>query len=71
MTGSEKAKAAEGILWISQLCKDLQIPGLRTYGLTENDIPELVEKAAKASSMKANPIVLSRDELTQALQAAL
>jgi hypothetical protein len=31
----------------------------------------LVEKAAKASSMKANPVVLTRDELTEALQAAL
>jgi alcohol dehydrogenase class IV len=71
LTGTEKATAADGIHWISQLCKALQIPGLRTYGISEVDIPELVEKAAKASSMKANPIVLTRDELTEALQAAL
>jgi alcohol dehydrogenase class IV len=71
LTGTEKATAADGIHWISELCKALQIPGLRTYGISEVDIPELVEKAAKASSMKANPIVLTRDELTEALQAAL
>jgi alcohol dehydrogenase class IV len=71
LTGNEKATAADGIHWISELCKALQIPGLRTYGISESDIPELVEKAAKASSMKANPIVLTRDELTEALQAAL
>ncbi len=71
LTGTEKATAADGIHWISELCKALQIPGLRTYGISESDIPELVEKAAKASSMKANPIVLTRDELTEALQAAL
>jgi alcohol dehydrogenase class IV len=71
LTGSEKAIAADGIRWISELCKFLQIPGLRTYGITESDIPELVEKAAKASSMKANPILLTLDELTEALQAAL
>jgi alcohol dehydrogenase class IV len=71
LTGSEKAIAADGIHWVSELCKALQIPGLRTYGISEVDIPELVEKAAKASSMKANPIVLTRDELTEALQAAL
>jgi alcohol dehydrogenase class IV len=70
LTGSEKAIAADGIHWISELCKALQIHGLRTYGISEVDIPELVEKAAKASSMKANPIVLTRDELTEALQAA-
>jgi alcohol dehydrogenase class IV len=71
LTGTEKATAADGIHWISELCKALQIPGLRTYGISEVDIPELVEKAAKASSMKVNPIVLTRDELTEALQAAL
>jgi alcohol dehydrogenase class IV len=71
LTGSEKAIAADGIRWISELCKFLQIPGLRTYGISESDIPELVEKAAKASSMKANPILLTLDELTEALQAAL
>jgi alcohol dehydrogenase class IV len=71
LTGTEKATAADGIHWISELCKALQIPDLRTYGISEVDIPELVEKAAKASSMKANPIVLTRDELTEALQAAL
>jgi alcohol dehydrogenase class IV len=71
LTGSEQAIAADGIRWISELCHALQIPGLRTYGITDNDLPELVDKAAKASSMKANPIVLTRDELTVALQAAL
>ena len=71
LTGSERAMAADGIHWINELCQTLQIPGLRTYGITASDIPELVEKAAQASSMKANPIVLTRDELTEALQAAL
>ena len=45
--------------------------GSANYGVTEADIAVLVEKAAKASSMKANPIVLTQDELTEALQAAL
>jgi len=71
LTGSEKATTVDGIRWISQLCKSLQIPGLREYGIAESDIALLVEKAAKASSMKANPIVLTHEELTQALQAAL
>jgi hypothetical protein len=31
----------------------------------------LVEKASQASSMKANPIVLTRDELAGILQRAL
>jgi alcohol dehydrogenase class IV len=71
LTGSEKATASDGIRWIIELGKTLQIVGLRTYGVTESDIPTLVEKASKASSMKANPIILTREELTEALRSAL
>jgi alcohol dehydrogenase class IV len=71
LTGSEKATSLDGIYWISELCKALQIPGLGSYGVTEADVAVLVEKAAKASSMKANPIELTPDELAEALQAAL
>ena len=71
LTGSEKATSVDGIRWIAELCNTLQIPGLGAYGVTETDVAVLVEKAAKSSSMKANPIVLTRQELTEALQAAL
>jgi len=71
LTGSDKATAVDGIQWISEVCQALQVPGLRDYGVTEADITVLVEKAAKASSMKANPIVLTDDELAEALRAAL
>jgi alcohol dehydrogenase class IV len=71
LTGSEKAIALDGIRWIKELCDELRIPNLGVYGLTETDIESLVEKAAKASSMKANPIVLTNAEMTTILQAAL
>ena len=71
LTDSEKATSVDCIRWIDELCKTLQIPGLGAYGVTETDVAVLVEKAAKSSSMKANPIVLTRQELTEALQAAL
>ena len=71
LTGSEKATAQDGIRWIKELCDELRIPKLGVYGVTETDIESLVEKAAKASSMKANPIALTNAELTTILQAAL
>jgi alcohol dehydrogenase class IV len=49
----------------------LEIPPLRAYGVTEADIPDLVEKAAQASSMKGNPIVLTPEELRQIIQRAI
>jgi alcohol dehydrogenase class IV len=71
LTGSGKATSADGIRWVHDLCKDLRIPGLRTYGVSESDVPVIVEQAAKASSMKANPIQLTTEELTEVLEQAI
>jgi alcohol dehydrogenase class IV len=71
LTGSDKATAADGIRWVSEVCHALQVQGLGDFGVTEADIAVLVEKAAKASSMKANPIVLTDEELAEALRASL
>lgn len=71
LTDSPAATAADGIPWIQALCHDLQIPPLSTYGLTDADIPDVVEKAAQASSMKANPITLTSAELGAILGRAI
>ena len=70
LTGKREVGARDGINWVTALCDALRVPGLRTYGVTENDFATLVEKAAQASSMKANPIALTNEELTEILQAA-
>ena len=57
--------------WFGELVADLDIPPLRTYGVTRDDFPEIVEKSAKSSSMKGNPIALTHAELTEALEGAL
>ena len=44
---------------------------LRTEGITREHIPEVVEKAAQASSMKANPIVLTGTELAEIVECSL
>jgi alcohol dehydrogenase class IV len=71
LTGEPGAVAEEGIEWIRQLCQELQIPPLSSYGIQERDVPTLVEKASRASSTKGNPITLTRDELRQLLNSAL
>jgi alcohol dehydrogenase class IV len=71
LTGKAAATADDGIKWVRELIEDLRIPRLRTYGMKAEDAVELVEQAAKASSMKANPIVLSREELAGILDEAL
>ncbi len=56
---------------VGEICRALAIPGLRTYDITEHDVPNIVAKASQASSMKANPIVLTESELTEIVTRAL
>jgi alcohol dehydrogenase class IV len=71
LTGREGATADEGVHWVRQLVSDLQIPCLGRYGLRGGDIGDLVKKGTQSSSMKANPVVLTAEELGQALDSAL
>jgi alcohol dehydrogenase class IV len=71
VTGRPDAAAEAGVKWVEELAADLQIPSLRAYGVTEAHVDDVVAKTAAASSTKANPLPLSRDELTDILLAAL
>jgi alcohol dehydrogenase class IV len=70
-TGSATATAEAGIEWVRKLVTNLKIPGLGQYGLKREHTAELVGKASQASSMKANPIALTPDELAWILERAL
>jgi alcohol dehydrogenase class IV len=70
LTGNPHAAAADAVKWIAEVCRRLEIPPLRTYGVRPEDFAVLAEKAAKASSMQANPIVLTAEELTEIITRA-
>lgn len=57
--------------WILQLCEEMEIPRLSSYGINQSDFDTIVEKSMASSSMKANPIVLERHELRKILEKAL
>jgi alcohol dehydrogenase class IV len=71
LTGDPAAPAAAGVRWVAELVRDLNIPPLRAYGINAGHVAELVAKAAQASSMKANPVTLSPEELLVLLNQAL
>jgi alcohol dehydrogenase class IV len=71
LTGKPDAVAEQGVEWVRNLCRELQIPPLSSYGIQEQDVPTLVEKASSASSTKGNPITLTMDELREVLTRAL
>jgi len=71
LTGDPRAKAEDGAAWASELCRRLEVPALRAYGISEEHLTDLVAKASNASSMKANPLPLTPAELAQVATASL
>ena len=71
LTGRPDASAEDGIAWVMGICDELAVPHLSAHGLVEAHFDTLVDKAAAASSMKGNPIQLTRDELLGIVQRAL
>jgi alcohol dehydrogenase class IV len=70
LTGRNDATAEDGIRWVRSLCVELNVPALRAWGITEADLPGVVEKAAHASSMQMNTLPLTNEELLALVAAA-
>ncbi len=70
LTGRNEASAEDGIEWVHALCAELNVPALRAWGIAEADLPGFVEKAAHSSSMQANPLPLTAEELLAVVAAA-
>ena len=60
-----------GLQQCGQLVRDLNLPPLRTFGMTDADIPPMVQLARRASSMRYNPVVLSDEALADILRKSL
>jgi alcohol dehydrogenase class IV len=71
LTNNPNATADGGVAWVRDLVAALQVPPLGKYGISSGDIGALVDQATKASSMKANAIPLTRDEMVDALAHAI
>lgn len=71
LTGNPQAGEDDISKWLVETCHALNVPRLRSYGIKDMDFPNLIESAKRASSMKGNPIMLTNEELSQILAAAL
>lgn len=71
VTGRPTATGADGVVWVEQLVRALDVPPLAAWGLGPDDVETLIEPARRASSMKANPVALSPEQLTEILLRAL
>ena len=71
ITADEKAQLEDGIRWMDDLRRELNIPSLSAFGIQKNDFEKVIEKARVSSSMKGNPIELTNEELGRILEMAL
>jgi alcohol dehydrogenase class IV len=63
LMGSQEASAIDLVAWFSDLCMALHIPKLPRLSVKGNTLINLIEMAAKSSSMRGNPISLTSSEM--------
>jgi alcohol dehydrogenase class IV len=71
LTSNLEAEPEDAVEWVRTLTTQLAIPKLSSYGISARDAEELVLKASRASSMKANPVALTFAELTATIESSL
>lgn len=70
LTGNPDAAPEDGVAWVQELCQYLGVPALRSYGILQTDLAEIANRAAQASSMKANALPLTHPEILEVVAAA-
>ncbi|MBX7192254.1 MAG: iron-containing alcohol dehydrogenase [Sandaracinaceae bacterium] len=71
VTATPDAVAEDAIGWAHTLTRTLDIPTLGAIGVRTDDLELVASQAARSSSMKGNPIVLTDAELRAILERAL
>jgi alcohol dehydrogenase class IV len=71
LTGDPQAGPEDGFRWVAHLRATMEVPPLRAYGVEESAIPALVEGAARAGSMRGNPVALTPEELREIVSRAI
>jgi len=58
------------VAWARNLIAELKIPSLGKLGVRAEDFEIITEKSARASSMKGNPVILTKEEMLAILENA-
>jgi alcohol dehydrogenase class IV len=69
--GRPDATPSDLARWFDEVCAEVSIPRLASYGFERRQIDDTVSKAQRASSMKGNPVALTDAEVAAILEAAL
>lgn len=71
LTGDSSAAVNDGLKWVMDVVREMNIPSLSAHGMSVMHIPEAVQKTLNASSYKGNPIALKASVLQEILEKAL
>ncbi|MEZ9526348.1 iron-containing alcohol dehydrogenase [Enterovibrio norvegicus] len=68
LTGRQNAEPSDGIVWVQRTLKRLGLPLLTELGLCETLFDDVASTAMRSSSIKGNPLPLSKDRLVHILE---
>ena len=68
---SDKTEFMDTVTYLLELAEKLGIGSLKSYGVNEKDIPAIIEHSLTSSSMKGNPVLLSKEQIRRILEMAL
>jgi len=71
LTGDAEAVPEDGVAWVRALVEKLRIPSLAAWKIGPQHVNDIAAKAARSSSMKANPVELTPVELSWVLEKAI
>jgi alcohol dehydrogenase class IV len=71
MTGDRGATAEDGVKFVAALVKEMGIPKLERYGMSQESVRPMMELARRASSMRYNPVELPDEVLGQVLLGSI
>jgi len=71
LTGRGDAPPEHGVEWVRSFVATLGVSRLSAYGIPPAQVAGMVARAQQASSMKANPVVLTAEELGAVLAEAM
>jgi alcohol dehydrogenase class IV len=71
LTGNPDATGADAADWVETLCLDLCIPRLAEHGVLRADFEAIAEQAMLASSTRANPVTLRKEEMIAILERTM
>ncbi len=71
LTGDPAASIDDGLAWIRDTLRLLDVPGLASFGIQPDQAAEIAAAAARSSSMQGNPIPLPAPTLRQIVLQSL